>query len=242
MHKMLDALPYIPLFQDLEPAQIDLIKSVVEPYTCAAETTIFEQGDPAEYLYLILSGRVGIRYKPYDGPPIILTRLREGDVFGWSAVIQSPRYTSSIISETPLDAIRIHGRDLWKLVENHPQTGQKLVNRLARIVAPRWENAHAQIQAFLDSDQRKKQESLPMSTEKVESREMQIRHLLENLSAYIEQFHGGTVEFVSLDGNSLQVRLGGACLNCPLLPSTLHGWVEGTVQQFFPDVKVIEAK
>ena len=74
------------------------------------------------------------------------------------------------------------------------------------------------------------------------TRENQIRRLLENLSAYIEQFHGGTVEFVSLEGNELKVRLGGACLNCPLLPSTLHGWVEGTVHQFFPEIRVSEGR
>lgn len=73
-------------------------------------------------------------------------------------------------------------------------------------------------------------------------RESQVRRLLENLSAYIEQVHGGTVEFVSLEDDLLKVRLGGACLNCPLLPSTLHGWVEGTVHQFFPDLKVAEGK
>ena len=74
------------------------------------------------------------------------------------------------------------------------------------------------------------------------TRESQLRHLLENLSAYIEQFHGGTVEFISLEGDVLSVRLGGACLNCPLLPSTLHGWVEGTIHQFFPEIQVIEKK
>lgn len=78
-----------------------------------------------------------------------------------------------------------------------------------------------------------------MVIENVSSREVQVRNLLENLSAYIEQFHGGTVEFVSFDGDTLKVHLGGACLNCPLLPSTLHGWVEGTVHQFFPEIKVI---
>jgi Fe-S cluster biogenesis protein NfuA len=70
-------------------------------------------------------------------------------------------------------------------------------------------------------------------------RETQLRGLLDKISAYVEQFHGGTVEFVSFDGKQLKVRLGGACLNCPLLPSTLHGWVEGTIHQFFPDVEVI---
>jgi Fe-S cluster biogenesis protein NfuA len=70
-------------------------------------------------------------------------------------------------------------------------------------------------------------------------RETQLRGLIDKISAYVEQFHGGTVEFVSYSGNQLRVRLGGACLNCPLLPSTLHGWVEGTIHQFFPEVEVI---
>jgi Fe-S cluster biogenesis protein NfuA len=44
---------------------------------------------------------------------------------------------------------------------------------------------------------------------------------------------------ISFDGKQVKVRLGGACLGCPLLPSTLHGWVEGTIHQFFPDIKVV---
>jgi len=79
-----------------------------------------------------------------------------------------------------------------------------------------------------------------MVAAEINTREAQIRRLLENLSAYIEQFHGGTVEFVSLEDDTLKIKLGGACLNCPLHPATLHGWVEGTVHQFFPDVKVVE--
>lgn len=81
-----------------------------------------------------------------------------------------------------------------------------------------------------------------MVTKETISQEDQLRGLLDKLSAYVEQFHGGTVEFVSLDGKVLKVHLGGACLNCPLLPSTLHGWVAGTVHQFFPDVAVVEEK
>lgn len=65
--------------------------------------------------------------------------------------------------------------------------------------------------------------------------------LLEQINAYIEHYHGGSVELVSLDGNVLKVRLGGACLGCPLLPSTLHGWVEGTVRQFFPDLEMVQS-
>lgn len=71
--------------------------------------------------------------------------------------------------------------------------------------------------------------------------ELQMKALLEQLSAYIETFHGGSVEYVSFDGKKLKVRLGGACLGCPLSPATLHGWVEGTVRQFFPDIESVEA-
>lgn len=68
-----------------------------------------------------------------------------------------------------------------------------------------------------------------------------MKSLIEKLNAYVEQIHGGSVEMVSFDGTVLVVKLGGACLGCPLLPSTLHGWVEGTVRQFFPDVRVESA-
>lgn len=74
------------------------------------------------------------------------------------------------------------------------------------------------------------------------TRDEQIKSLLERISAYVEQFHGGSVEYVSLDGNRLTVRLGGACLGCPLLPSTLQGWVAGTVHQFFPEIEVVAAE
>jgi len=72
--------------------------------------------------------------------------------------------------------------------------------------------------------------------------EQQIRDLIERLSAYIEQYHGGSVTFLSFDGKVLKVRLGGACLGCPLLPTTLHGWVEGTIKQFFPQIEKVESE
>ena len=72
----------------------------------------------------------------------------------------------------------------------------------------------------------------------VHSKEEQIQGLLAQVSAYIEQYHGGSVEFVSLEENNLKVRVGGACQGCPLLPSTLQGWVAGTIRQFFPEIEV----
>ncbi len=149
---MLDSLPYIPLFQGFDSFQISILKNLFEDFFCPAKTVIFEQGDPAKYLYLLISGEIAIRYKPYDGPPLTLTRLHDGEVFGWSAVIGTPKYTSSIVSETDVAAIRVEGAHLWTLVREHPEIGTTIIDRLARIVSPRWENAHAQIQSLLNSN------------------------------------------------------------------------------------------
>jgi Fe-S cluster biogenesis protein NfuA len=83
--------------------------------------------------------------------------------------------------------------------------------------------------------------SSPVNNMTEASTEQRLRALIEQISAYVEHFHGGSVELVSFDGEVARVRLGGACLGCPLLPSTLHGWVEGTVHQFFPEVRVESA-
>ncbi len=74
------------------------------------------------------------------------------------------------------------------------------------------------------------------------TREEKISALIEQLNAYIEQYHNGEVELVRIDGNQVFVRLGGACEDCPLSEDTLQGWVAGTLRQFFPDVIVIEAE
>ncbi len=66
----------------------------------------------------------------------------------------------------------------------------------------------------------------------------QMENLIENISAYIEHYHGGSAEMVSFEDNVVRVRLGGACLGCPLSAATLKGWVQGTIHQFFPEVTV----
>ncbi len=67
-----------------------------------------------------------------------------------------------------------------------------------------------------------------------------MRALLERLSSYIEQYHGGWVRLVDFDGKVLRVEMGGACQGCHLSATTLQGWVAGTVRQFFPELERIE--
>jgi Fe-S cluster biogenesis protein NfuA len=77
--------------------------------------------------------------------------------------------------------------------------------------------------------------SVPTEATEIE----RMKALIEVLSSYIEYYHGGAVEMVSYEDNALAVRMSGACNGCDLAPVTLHGWVEGTVKQFFPDLEQV---
>jgi Fe-S cluster biogenesis protein NfuA len=79
-------------------------------------------------------------------------------------------------------------------------------------------------------------------TESSNSAEEKIIALIAQLNAYIEQYHGGSVELDRIESHQVYVRLGGACDGCPLSPATLQGWVAGTLRQFFPEVEVYEAE
>jgi Fe-S cluster biogenesis protein NfuA len=68
-----------------------------------------------------------------------------------------------------------------------------------------------------------------------------MRALIDTISAYIEYFHGGSVKMESYVNGVLKIKMAGACRGCPLSAETLHGWVEGTARQFFPDLKTVVA-
>jgi len=148
---MFRELESIPLFQGVENRILELLEPLFEPYSCPAETIIFEQGEPAHYLYLILEGAVEVLYKPYDGPPLTVTNLAQGGIIGWSAVIGNSTYTSGAVSREDCHAIRMASRDLHKLCAKEPEAGRIILNLLAESVSPRWHDAKSQIQVLLNN-------------------------------------------------------------------------------------------
>lgn len=146
---MLDELKEVTLFKGLEADELEILEPLFELYRYHSGTVIFQQGDQAVYLYLILNGSVEIRHKPYDGPPITVTRVSQGGAFGWSAAIGNETYTSSAICYEELVALRIAGHDLRKFYKKYPNTGKIFLDRLARVVSNRWQDARAQVRSMM---------------------------------------------------------------------------------------------
>ena len=137
------------IFQELDKEQTDLLGSLFEELSFRAGTIIFQQGESAKYLYLVISGTVDMSFKPYDGMPITVSHVGKDGLFGWSAVVGSAKYTSSAIAIEAVTTIRVRGNKLRKFCIEHPEAGKVILERLADGVSFRWKDAHKQVQSIL---------------------------------------------------------------------------------------------
>ena len=144
-------LEQFPLFDGFSEEQIALLRPMFVPSECHAGTVLFEQGDPAIYFYLMVSGEVAIHYKPEDDQDIVITRIRPGGMVGWSAVIGRRSYTSAAICTEFTELLRVRGSDLQTLCLQHPETGNQFVDRMANVVAQRLESSHPQLLQLLEN-------------------------------------------------------------------------------------------
>jgi len=139
------------LFQGLDPAQRELLWAAFDPCKFSVGKVIFKQGEPAQYLYLLVDGAVDVNFKPDDGPELTLSHLEPGDVVGWSAALGKPIYTASAVCTNNSQFLRVLVIDLYNICANYPETGRIIIDRLADMVAKRINNTHAQVVAMLEN-------------------------------------------------------------------------------------------
>ncbi len=140
---------HLAFFTGLQAADIELLAPYFAPQTWVAGTVIFEQYDQAEYLYLVVSGEVAIRFKPHDGPIMTVTRVQPGGIFGWSAAMNNPAYTSGAVCSLDSEVLRIRGIDLRVICENNPELGRVILDQLAGVIAERKHCQQEQVTSLL---------------------------------------------------------------------------------------------
>ncbi len=136
-------------FRNMNKEYVSLLRPLFEPYSCHSGAMVIQQGNPADYLYLIINGTVDVSFKPYDGVSITVSHVGKDGLFGWSAVVGSGIYTSSVTAIEDLETLRIHGNELRKLCMEHPEAGRDILERLATVVSSRWKNSHQQVKSIL---------------------------------------------------------------------------------------------
>jgi len=78
-----------------------------------------------------------------------------------------------------------------------------------------------------------------MDNKELQDIKLKIEEALNKIRPYLNE-DGGDVELVHVDEDkNVQVRLLGACNNCPMSIQTLKFGVEQTIKRFVPEVKEV---
>ncbi len=139
----------LPLFKDLKQQTLDVIVPRFTFETFTEGEVVFKQAAPAEKLYILVDGRVEIRFKPEDGEQLTVTEIEQGGVFGWSAALGRSKYTSCAVSVEQSTAFSVLGKELKQLCEQYPDTGIIILERLAEVIAERLQKTHVHVVKLL---------------------------------------------------------------------------------------------
>jgi CRP/FNR family cyclic AMP-dependent transcriptional regulator len=128
------SLSCIPLFAELDAAELAEIELQTKLKRYRKQTVIIETGDDSSTLYLLLSGRAKVYVDDSAGKELILQELGPGDHFGELAVLGGSQRTASVMTLTDCAVRSLSGRAFQDLLSSRPRLALHLIKRLAQRV------------------------------------------------------------------------------------------------------------
>lgn len=111
---------------------------------------IFEENDPADEMYILISGTVGIHKKVNDSYKLLI-ELKEGDMFGEMAIIDKKPRSARAVALTPVRLFPVTDNLLYQLIRSNPE----FTMRLVKILSNRLRESNHQITSLLKGDRKK---------------------------------------------------------------------------------------
>lgn len=131
------------LFKGIDFRVIKEIAEICHIESYAKDTVLFSKGDDAKNLYVIEEGAVNLHI--HNGASLIYELSNPGEVFGWSSMVESGRYTAACVCATNLRAVRIDRGKLNRILSRYPAEGLKILKRLAGVFSKRILNAYGDL-------------------------------------------------------------------------------------------------
>jgi CRP/FNR family transcriptional regulator len=113
-------LKNVSLFKDLSDAEFKELEPYLVTTAYKKKETIFSEGEPPEWFYLALSGKVKITKLSHDGKEIILEVISPTDIFGGVAVIKGFPYPANAVAMEDSEVLKISRKNLMRLVDRFP--------------------------------------------------------------------------------------------------------------------------
>lgn len=127
-------LSKIPIFKDLTKRELKSIERILHRRNYKEGEVIFNEGDPGVGMYIIEKGRVNIILGKEQK---LLAVLSDGEFFGEIALLSETPRTAGAISVMPTNILGFFQPDLFGLLETNPAMGNKILIRLAQMIADR---------------------------------------------------------------------------------------------------------
>lgn len=120
----------VPLFEALTNRQLVEIARLAEKVDMPANTLVFNQGDPPDYLYLVRKGKLRVIVNSQE-----VARLGAGECVGEMAVLAGTRRTGGVETLESCQLLRFSERDFLGLVDAYPELGRALLKSLVHRLA-----------------------------------------------------------------------------------------------------------
>ncbi|HUP83184.1 MAG TPA: MFS transporter [Candidatus Limnocylindria bacterium] len=113
-------LAKVPLFGGLPPARLETAMRRATMRDVKSGTTIIRQGDPADFFYVINSGRVEVTQTDGSGPSRLLRQMGPGEFFGEIGLLSRIPRTATVVAMTDCTLVALEGAAFLELVETGP--------------------------------------------------------------------------------------------------------------------------
>lgn len=122
----------VPLFSDLDDVQLSRIQAIARVVESKRRQVIFREGDPAEGIFVLLSGRVKIYKLSSDGKEHILHVVRPGQAFAEAAVFMPGGYPAYAEALAASRALLLPKNEFLELLRQEPSISLKIIATLSR--------------------------------------------------------------------------------------------------------------
>ncbi|MDP2167805.1 MAG: Crp/Fnr family transcriptional regulator [Thermodesulfovibrionales bacterium] len=110
----------INIFNTLSPQDVKEIKPYFIPVSYRKKDVVFSEGDPSDWLYIVLEGKVKITKVSHDGKEIILEIISPVDFFGGIAVVRGFPYPANAIAMEDVELLKVSKGSLMKILDRFP--------------------------------------------------------------------------------------------------------------------------
>ena len=131
------ALRKIAFLSVLSVGEVDRLTSYIFKKTYKKKTTLFNQGDPGDFFYILYSGNVSVWASKKGGKKSFIAQLKPGDYFGEMALISGDPRNAAIIADTDAELFLLFKNDFNSLVRDNPGLEQKVKEVIERRQAQR---------------------------------------------------------------------------------------------------------